>query len=62
MDHIDLVEPVGESLEAGGAGSGGLTPPRKGQIEVAQEYPAGLQRGLVPRIGCVWLLALVSKD
>ena len=24
VDHIDLVEPVGESLEAGGAGEAGL--------------------------------------
>ena len=40
MDHIDLVEPVGESLEArerGGGGRAGLAPPREGKVRVAQE-------------------------
>lgn len=41
MDHIDLVDPVGESLEAreGGEGGGrvGLAPSREERVEAAQE-------------------------
>lgn len=55
MDHIDLVDPVGESLEAKEGGTGGsgaeLAPSREGRLEAAQEQPLGLQRELVLRMG-----------
>lgn len=39
VDHIDLVDPVGESLEARGEGGGGagLAPSGARRVEAAQE-------------------------
>lgn len=62
VDHVDLVDPVGESLEAIEEGSGGGGPGQAPSREVCVHAAQAALRPLVPGMGREKLPASVGKQ